>query len=84
MSEFPPAPERTLDEPTVDPHEVATYLGAHVGTVRRYASNGEIPAFKVGGRWRFFLSDVRAHLTTPKSEGQWNQSNQSRGRTRKR
>ncbi|WP_040423467.1 helix-turn-helix domain-containing protein [Agromyces subbeticus] len=59
---------------------MAIYLGASEHSVRLYASRGDIPAFKVGGRWRFYLSDVRAHLTrvTPA----WHQSNQSRGRSR--
>lgn len=80
MSDFPAAPERSLDEPTVGVPDMAAYLGCSNHSVRVYASRGEIPGFKLGGQWRFFLSDVRAHLTAPKPEGQWNQSNQSRGR----
>lgn len=32
---------------------VAILLGIHEVQVRRYAEEGKIPAFKVGGRWRF-------------------------------
>jgi excisionase family DNA binding protein len=33
--------------------EVATYLKAGKRTVYRLASSGQIPAFKLGGTWRF-------------------------------
>lgn len=36
---------------TID--EVATYLKAGKRTVYRLAANGQIPAFKLGGTWRF-------------------------------
>lgn len=37
--------------------EVAEYLRVHRGTVYRLVREGKLPAFKVGGEWRFF-SDV--------------------------
>ena len=37
----------------LDAHEAATFLGAHVETVRRLARRGDIPSFKVGKDWRF-------------------------------
>lgn len=36
---------------TID--EVATYLKAGKRTVYRLAASGELPAFKLGGTWRF-------------------------------
>ncbi|AXV70343.1 AlpA family transcriptional regulator [Ralstonia solanacearum] len=36
---------------TID--EVATYLKAGKRTVYRLAASGQIPAFKLGGTWRF-------------------------------
>ena len=33
--------------------EVAAYLKAGKRTIYRLAANGEIPAFKLGGTWRF-------------------------------
>lgn len=33
--------------------EVATYLKASKRTVYRLAQQGDIPAFKLGGTWRF-------------------------------
>lgn len=47
--------------------EVATYLKAGKRTVYRLASNGHIPAFKLGGTWRFRKADLQqwiAHQTT--------------------
>lgn len=38
--------------------EVASYLRAGKRTVYRLAQNGEIPAFKVGGTWRFRRSEL--------------------------
>jgi len=38
--------------------EVAVYLKAGKRTVYRLASNGRIPAFKLGGTWRFRKSDL--------------------------
>ena len=38
--------------------EVASYLRAGKRTVYRLTQNGEIPAFKVGGTWRFRRSEL--------------------------
>ena len=38
--------------------EVAVYLKAGKRTVYRLAQKGEIPAFKLGGPWRFCRSDL--------------------------
>jgi excisionase family DNA binding protein len=38
--------------------EVATYLKAGKRTVYRFAQNGDIPAFKLGGTWRFRRSEL--------------------------
>lgn len=38
--------------------EVATYLKAGKRTVYRLAQKGEIPAFKLGGTWRFRRSEL--------------------------
>jgi len=41
---------------TID--EVATYLKAGKRTVYRLAANGKLPAFKLGGTWRFRRGDL--------------------------
>ncbi len=38
--------------------EVAAYLRLHAVTVYRMAQNGELPAFRVGRRWRFKLDQI--------------------------
>ncbi len=41
---------------TID--EVAAYLKASKRTVYRLAASGKLPAFKLGGTWRFRRSDL--------------------------
>ena len=38
---------------TFTPHDVARMLKIHPFTVTRLAREGKLPAFKVGGMWRF-------------------------------
>jgi len=38
--------------------EVAAYLNCHPGTVYRLLEGGELPAFRLGGDWRFLRSEV--------------------------
>ncbi|HRK98641.1 MAG TPA: helix-turn-helix domain-containing protein [Alphaproteobacteria bacterium] len=38
--------------------EVAEYLRLNEKTTYRYASEGKIPGFKVGGAWRFRKSEI--------------------------
>ncbi len=38
--------------------ELATYLKVGKRTLYRLAAHGEIPAFKVGGTWRFRQSEI--------------------------
>lgn len=38
--------------------EVAAYLKAGKRTVYRLAQNGDIPAFKLGGTWRFRRTEL--------------------------
>ncbi|GHU13023.1 hypothetical protein AGMMS50225_22240 [Betaproteobacteria bacterium] len=38
--------------------EVAAYLKAGRRTVYRFAANGQIPAFKLGGTWRFRRTEL--------------------------
>ena len=38
--------------------ELAELLHVHVNSVERFARTGEIPAFRVGGQWRFELEEI--------------------------
>jgi len=52
-----PAFERLLDL-----HEAASVLGMHWKTLEGKARQHEVPAFKVGKRWRFRLSSLNSWL----------------------
>ena len=43
---------------TLTPNEVAKGLKLHPFTVARLAREGKIPAFKVGGVWRFRKDEI--------------------------
>ena len=47
---------------TID--EVAVYLKAGKRTVYRLAANGKLPAFKLGGTWRFRRGDLDAWIAS--------------------
>ena len=49
-------------EPLLDLHEAATVLGMHWKTLEGKARHREIPAAKVGKRWRFRLSSLNLWL----------------------
>ena len=44
--------------------EAASYLEVHESTIYRLAGNGEIPAFKLGGQWRFKKEVIDQWLTS--------------------
>ena len=47
-----------LEEEILTLDEVAAFLKAGKRTVYRFAQSGEIPAFKLGGTWRFRRSEL--------------------------
>lgn len=69
-----------MNENAVDAKTVAAYLGISLDTVYSHAQSESIPAFKVGNRWRFFISEIDAHRRKPQE--MWAQSAQSLGRRR--
>ena len=44
---------QTLPREVMDIRQAADYLGISGDTLYRYASEGFVPAFKLGNRWRF-------------------------------
>lgn len=52
---------------TVD--EVAAFLKAGKRTVYRLAANGTLPAFKLGGTWRFRRADLDAWMESKTASG---------------
>ena len=53
---------RSVFEPLLDLHEAAHVLGMHWKTLEGKARQHEVPAFKVGKRWRFRLSSLNNWL----------------------
>jgi excisionase family DNA binding protein len=53
----PPLPDRALDI-----FEVAAVLNVSTKTIRRRIAAGELPATKVGQRWRIWPGDVRMFM----------------------
>ena len=50
--------------------EVAAYLKAGKRTVYRLAADKKIPAFKLGGTWRFRKADLEQWIAQPTTGGQ--------------
>jgi excisionase family DNA binding protein len=48
--------------------EVAVFLKAGKRTIYRLAANGEIPAFKLGGTWRFRKVDLERWIVSRTSK----------------
>jgi excisionase family DNA binding protein len=46
----------------MDIRQASEYLGISADTLYRYASDGAIPAFKLGNRWRFKRSLLDAWM----------------------
>lgn len=43
-------------------HALASYLNLHVNTVDRLVKRGEIPAYRVSGKMRFYPEDVERYI----------------------
>lgn len=52
----------TAFEPLLDLHQASAVLGMHWKTLEAKARGHEVPAFKVGKRWRFRLSSLNSWL----------------------
>jgi len=50
--------EKTYGRQIMDTKGLAHYLGLNIQTVTRMAEKGEIPAFKIGNRWRFRMEKI--------------------------
>lgn len=48
--------ETASTECSIDPEEAAKILNTSSKTAKRMAARGEIPAFRVGNRWKFLAS----------------------------
>ena len=49
--------------------EIAKYLKLHPYTIRRLARESKIPAFRVGGQWRFRKDEINVWSSNKKISG---------------
>jgi len=49
--------------------EVADYLKVNERTIYRLATNGELPAFRVGASWRFRRNEIDNWITEQSKQG---------------
>jgi excisionase family DNA binding protein len=54
--------DREMKSDIVNVHQLASYLHCHQATIYRLVKNGQIPAFRLGGSWRFRIDDVNEYL----------------------
>ncbi len=59
----------TMLREVMDIRQASEYLGISGDTLYRYASEGLIPAFKLGNRWRFKRSLLDAWMVEQSSGG---------------
>ena len=53
----------------MDVRQAADYLGISADTLYRYASEGSVPAFRLGNRWRFKKSRLDTWMDTQSNQG---------------
>jgi excisionase family DNA binding protein len=53
---------KAMNDQILTVKQVADYLKVNERTIYRLATEGEIPAFRVGASWRFKLEDVEAWI----------------------
>jgi excisionase family DNA binding protein len=59
----PPPPAAVDESAVLKLDEVADYLNCTCVTAQRLARQGEIPGFRVGGRWRVLKSEFNMWIT---------------------
>ena len=64
-----PMPTKSLDNSIMTIGEVADYLKVTERTIYRLAAAKQIPAFKVGGSWRFSKADIDEWIKKQSIEG---------------
>lgn len=60
----------TEQREVMDIRQAADYLGISADTLYKYASEGFVPAFKLGNRWRFKRSRLNDWMDQQSSGGQ--------------
>jgi excisionase family DNA binding protein len=52
--------DREMARQIVNVRKLANYLHCHPSTVYRLAKHGDLSAFRLGGHWRFKISDIES------------------------
>ena len=63
------APAHTEIREVMDIRQASDYLGISPDTLYKYASEGFVPAFKLGNRWRFKRSRLDEWMDERSSQG---------------
>jgi excisionase family DNA binding protein len=61
-------PKKQAEDGVMTIGDVAAYLKVTDRTIYRLAAANKIPAFKVGGMWRFLKQDIEAWIKTQSSQ----------------
>ncbi|WP_010651627.1 helix-turn-helix domain-containing protein [Oceanobacillus massiliensis] len=59
--------DNSVNEAWSSLEEVASYLGVNKDTIRNWIKKTDIPAHKVGRKWKFKISEVDAWVKSGKS-----------------
>lgn len=59
-----------LDEKLITVADLSRYLDVHHITIYKLIKEGSIPAFKVGGRWRFKKKEINEWIAARMNEAQ--------------
>ena len=68
MARYLPELGRNVPDDVLTLKEVANYLKVTERTIYRMVADRKIPAFKVGGSWRFRLSEIDAWIKAQSHE----------------
>ncbi len=61
-------PNKQAEDGVMTIGDVAAYLKVTDRTIYRLAAANKIPAFKVGGMWRFLKQDIEVWIKTQSSQ----------------
>ena len=65
-------PNKPAEDGVMTIGDVAAYLKVTDRTIYRLAAANKIPAFKVGGMWRFLKQDIEVWIKTQSSQDRKN------------
>lgn len=65
-------PNKQAEDGVMTIGDVAAYLKVTDRTIYRLAAANKIPAFKVGGMWRFLKQDIEVWIKTQSSQDRKN------------